>query len=116
MGGNAIVVFELDNIAGPVTNIMNLFQHRTMRRIAGNPLLVPLLALVSSKIASPSNHIVSRYTTFSTKRGSLVTKLLFSVLYIGKDHPLLVLFMQLYPKDCFLKNYYVKIRCIANFS
>ena len=53
MGGNAIVVFELDNIAGPVTNIMNLFQHGTMRRIAGNPLLVPLLALVSSKIASP---------------------------------------------------------------
>lgn len=36
--GMAIVVFELDNIAGPVTSIMNLFQHGTMQRVAGNPI------------------------------------------------------------------------------
>lgn len=49
--GNAIVVFELDNIAGPVTSIMNLLQHGTVQRVAGNLLLLPLLAFVSSKIA-----------------------------------------------------------------
>lgn len=49
--GNAIVVFELDNIAGPVTSIMNLFQHGTVQRVAGNLLLLPLLAFVSPKIA-----------------------------------------------------------------
>lgn len=40
-----IVVFELDNIAVPVTSIMNLFQHGTIQRVAGNPIAAGLRVL-----------------------------------------------------------------------